>query len=156
VHSAYFGYALRDDTFERSFDFRSSSVDTELLWTGWSTPEPTGCWTDGPRAVVGLRLPNRPTGTISVAIEADVLAPAEDRSGAPITISANGTHVADINPSSQSTQHLCFIIPHAAIEDDGKLALTIDVPNPVVPASLGPSADVRQLGLHLTRLTMSA
>jgi len=156
VQNAYFGYALREDAFERSFDFRSSSVDTELLWTGWSTPEATGCWTDGPRALVGLRLPNRPTGTISVAVEANVFTPAEDHSGAPITISANGTHVADVDPSSDSTQHLCFTIPHTAIEDDGKLALTIDVPNPVAPATLGLSADVRQLGLHLTKLTMSA
>jgi hypothetical protein len=156
VQSARFGYALREDAFERSFDFRSSSMDTELLWSGWSTPEPTGCWTDGSRAIVGLRLPKRPAGDISAAIEADVFAPMRDRSIAPITIRANGTRVADIDRSSHPTQHYRFSIPRAAIADDGKLALTIEVPDPIAPATLGLSADMRHIGLHLTKLTMSA
>lgn len=150
VQSACFGYALREDAFERSLDFRASSADTELLWHGWSPPEMTGCWTNGPRAVVALRLPNRPTGDISVTLEASVFARREDRSGAPITISANGTHVGDINGLSPPTQHLRFTIPHTAIEDDNRLALTIDVPKPVM------SADRKQRGLHLTRLTLSS
>ena len=156
VQSARFGYALRDDAFGCSFDFRSSSMDTELLWSGWSTPEPTGCWTDGPRAIVGLRLPKRPAGDISAAIEASVFAPMRDRSIAPITIHANGTRVADIDRSSHPTQHCRFSIPRAAIADDGKLALAIEVPDPIAPATLGLSADMRHIGLHLTKLTMSA
>jgi hypothetical protein len=155
VHSACFGYAVRADAFERSFDFRSSSMDTELLWTGWSTPEQTGCWTDGPQAVVALRLPNRPTGDISAAIEANVFAPMRDRSVAPIAIHANGVHVADIDRSSHPAQHFRFSIPRTVIADDGKLMLTIDVPDPVAPATLGLANDTRQIGLHLTRLTMS-
>jgi hypothetical protein len=80
--------------------------------------------------------------------EASMFARREDRSRA-ITISANGTHVGDINGLSPPTQHLRFD-PHTAIEDDNRLALTIDVPKPVM------SADRKQRGLHLTRLTLSS
>jgi hypothetical protein len=33
-----------------ALDLRHGSSDLAVLWNGWSTPEPEGCWTDGPDA----------------------------------------------------------------------------------------------------------
>jgi hypothetical protein len=144
-----FGYELRDSAFEHPFDFRAPSADTELLWYGWSLPEATGCWTDGPRAVVAMRLPYRPAGDIAIAIEAQVFA------GALATISANGTHLGQIGDTSPPDRHHSFTIPHSVIEENCNLALTIDLTRLVSPFERSQSADTRKLGLHLTSLKMS-
>jgi Uncharacterised nucleotidyltransferase len=157
VHEIQLGAPTVAEAFVRPLDLRAGSPDTTVLWEGWAAPEATGCWTDGPRAVVRLRLPARPTGDLEVALEATPFADGAHRP-VRVTLEANGARVATwpLAAGPPDGGPLRAVVPRAALRDDGGLTLAIAVDGPVCPAKLGLSRDRRRLGLHVARISLEA
>jgi hypothetical protein len=121
---------------------------------GWSSPEPWGTWTIGPRSSLSpMFVPN-------AARHSDFLVEATTRAFVPnperpqaVTVRANGVVVANWRFSDSEPGHVVTAaVPSSVLERQSALSLSFDISNPISPASVGSSADQRPLGLGLMHL----
>ena len=135
--------------------FAEGTRGERLLGDGWSTPEPTGVWTDGERACLVLDL------TETVGSDLDVILNvlpfvSPEHPELEVEVSAYeqglGTHVFRYGEDADNVLHVQL---SCALLDNGPRAvLDLRLHEPARPIDLGMSADPRRLGLHLRSLTV--
>ena len=129
-----------------SFDFSRDS-QRDLRGFGWSYPEPTGCWTDGPLATLLVDPAGR---QLDLAIHCRAFLP----------IGAEALQVdLEVRGSSILPKRLTFrrhrpstIIVTLPVE--GPVEVVLRIVNSRSPASAGVSNDRRALGLHVTTISV--
>jgi hypothetical protein len=128
----------------------------EYLVAGWSVPEPNGRWTDGHRATLRFGVPPlRPDESPAVEITAHGYMP---RRGAPIRVTAvaNGKPVAKWRFGPDAPGTVRASIPREAVGPDGAVTLDLVITNPRQPWLDAGAADVRDLGLHVEAIKLTA
>jgi hypothetical protein len=126
------------------------SVSNLFGW-GWSGSEPSGRWTDGQRASMLFRLPDRPHRAVRLKLSAvPFTPPAQPRQR--VSVTANG--VGLLEQAWDGPVALDLVIPNNLVGEDGMIRLDFEMPDAVSPRSLKLSPDPRVLGIRLTRLTI--
>jgi hypothetical protein len=124
-----------------------------LFQSGWNGSESWGTWSAAPRATLRpITIPDAASDSdflIEATVRAFVANPGEVQR---VTVRANGLIVAEWVLSAVPSQQVSARIPNSALTGRRPLALAFDISNPVSPASIGLSSDVRALGLGLMTL----
>lgn len=130
-------------------DFRNA------LARGWSTPESTGVWSDGPRAV--LRLPVPPlldARRLGVVLEAIGYQPA-GRAPQRVEVSVDGRRLAEWRLEGGGYQGRRVSVPADLLAPGRPLELVLDLPDAVSPDAVRPgSGDPRRLGVGVRRIAL--
>ena len=125
------------------------------LASGWSVPEVTGVWSDGPRAV--LRLPTAGATTdrpLLISLEAlGYMAPG--RAPQRAWVSVGGRRLAEWKLDEvYYGQHVA--VPADLVSPGRPIDLVIDLPDAVSPATaIGSGADTRRLGIGIKHAILS-
>lgn len=123
---------------------------------GWAATESWGVWTQGQRASLVLRLAEAAAGDLEMAVEGRIFTtPAHPRQ--EVEIRVNGTPVAlwtavEGTPASPVWH---AHVPAAAVAGQQDIRIDFHIADPVSPAALGISSDIRLLGLGVSRLTLT-
>jgi hypothetical protein len=148
-----FGYPTRDDPFAAGMEFFDDS-NSDLLSQGWSTPDPQGRWTDGRRATIILQWPETEAADIGISLEGRLF-PKALLGRQRLKIIANGRQARSTIEHIASGRVLFRLAARPArFDKHAKIRLDLIIRRPISPASLGVSADDRQLGFMLQRLTL--
>ena len=131
----------------------------EVAWVrhvatrGLSRAEEHGRWTDGGRAQLAFRLPERPEAGVTLFLQSlGFVAPGfvnEQRVG----VAVNGTALPDLVARDTVMRTRAIEVPPEAIRPDGVVVLDLLVSTCVQPALLGISNDDRFLGILLSTVT---
>ena len=131
--------------------YRFDGVRSPLLKDGWSATEPTGTWSDGPRAVIALPLPKGLPADARLVIQLEGLSYAPPpKDGQRVTVSLEGRPVATWQVSSGPWGVYHLIIPRSAATGDA-VRLAFDFPEATSPGE----PDERLLGMGVRKLTVS-
>jgi hypothetical protein len=138
---------------ERIVFIESSGAD-RLLGDGWSELEPTGVWTVSEAASLILK-PSAPAGLdveLVLGISAFVT---RDHRKLELEVSVGGERLAEhIFRHRRAHSRIHVPLPAVARDATGRTVLELALRDPMRPADLGVSEDVRRLGIHLRSLTM--
>ncbi len=134
-------------------DFAAGGNSAFYVASGWSPAEPHGTWSNGAESVVvvpGL-VPDR-LYSVSLALGPFLVPPRVAHQD--LAIFANDIAVF----SGRLTQggSIAFTIPAEAINASRKVTFRFVCPTAVSPLTIGHSADIRQLGFAIWRLTIFA
>jgi hypothetical protein len=139
----------------QTLTFGEGGAGGGALAGGWSSPEPTGRWSDGPVAEIVLRLEGRP-GPLDLLLAADPYfgSPPRDLRA---DLRAGGEQIATLvyragDAGAAALRHAR--VAARQIDSLGELVLTIHIHHPQSPADFGASDDSRLLGLHLRSLVL--
>lgn len=116
--------------------------------TGWSTPEPGFCWTDGHFAIIRCRCAQAPRQP-ALCLTAAAFTPSGQTQR--VALSLNGLPVADLRMSSE-VQTLRLALPRDPFSPPSRITLRFDLPDATSPAESGISPDARRLGLSVRSL----
>nr|WP_284701122.1 nucleotidyltransferase family protein [Rhodoplanes tepidamans] len=135
-------------------DLSSESGDAEALWHGWSTPEPTGCWTFGPEAVLRWRTARAVAAGAVLRIEIAMVAPGRGEFRGRVGLDGGAAEDlilgrTDPGPTIALTLPTGLPAGHAC-------ALRIAIEKPCIPAETVGGDDRRPLGLHVRRVLIEA
>jgi hypothetical protein len=141
--------------------FGEGSGAERLLLDGWSALEAKGVWTDGPQATLALTpAPARP-GALELVLEGDPFVLPEHPE---LTVEAivrgeklggrTFRHRRGARLLRRRHPPLRVVVPAAARDDAGRLALELRLREPARPVDLGLSSDDRSLGFRLRSLTV--
>ncbi|BCW88985.1 hypothetical protein sos41_21400 [Alphaproteobacteria bacterium SO-S41] len=133
-------------------DFSEGGTGGIFLGGGWSSLEPWGVWSDGRWAAVQLPLPRGERTHLVFTCQAYGLKDLTEKS--VVRVRANGVELGRwifeefVDPRDYTLE----------LTTDGRPTALIEflMENPVAPSALGPSADVRQLGIGLRRISFTA
>lgn len=127
--------------------FADEDMAKKYILSGFSAKEIWGRWTDGNRAEMSFDI-----GTVGTNLELmmEYSTYAEKQQ---VIVSVNGTVVEDYVAVGAETKSI--IIPAEYVKD-GKLLLTLELPDAVSPQSRGESEDARELALAMKTLKISA
>lgn len=127
-----------------------SKYGSQILSSGWSSPEPWGVWSDGKAAKISFPCNSRQfyfnRSTLQVGLFIHPFASQD------ITIEHNGTTV--YQSSITEGENIRFPV---SVEECKKnsIDLVINIPSPKSPLELGQSTDARKLGIGLTKFTLN-
>jgi phosphoglycerol transferase len=114
-----------------------------ILGPGWSGPEPTGVWTDGPRATLRIAPTAGPAGPTVVEVNAVAFTPL-GRNDQRVDVSAAGRPLTRWRVRDGEY----FVRLPAGDAAGAPIELVFDLPDAVAPASVFPdAADRRRLGI---------
>ncbi len=123
----------------------------DFMGFGWSSPMSNGCWNNGHRASVKIRL---------AAPETDLLLKAAlrpyIRTEVPeqkIHVLANGTEIDLWSAGRQQMHQFRAVIPKALI-DSPEVEIGFHLPNAVSPRSIGAGGDERKLAIWMRSLSL--
>jgi hypothetical protein len=138
-------------------DYAIGGTGSRSLAGGWSAPETTGCWSDGPAANLVLALDERSDG-LELTLEAEPFLGVPARS-VRVDVLAAGEQVGRLiyearDPDVGKPRSIPLEARH--VDRYGELALTLAIRGPRSPFDLGLSDDRRLLGLHLRSLVLRA
>ena len=137
---------------QRIFTNSSFPANRYFLY-GWSNPEPDFCWTDGPTALMVLRLRGE-TGPLTFQGRIRIFWPGPDLPPLVISVFANGQFAEKV---AITTGEVCWIeipLPPNCLRKDGLLYLRFQIQPPRSPRDFG-SDDDRQLGFGLSEFFWS-
>ena len=119
-------------------------------WSGWSSPEAWGTWSNGQAANILLQLTTMPTADVNLIIRGQAFTP-KQHSSQKIDMFVNGKFVKRLVYARMPHDQVRVIeIPKKLILDyGGRMDIKFFFRDPVSPASLSLSSDRRQLGLGL-------
>lgn len=142
------------DLADAPLDLTSDGDGEAALWHGWSTPEPTGCWTFGSEAVLRWRAARAvPAGAV-LRIEIAMVAPGRDAFAGRIGLDGGAaTDLVLVRTDPAPTVALPLPV---GLPAGRACALRITVDNPSVPAETAGGDDRRPLGLHVRRVLIEA
>ena len=122
---------------------------------GWSFPEPWGCWIDGARGDLALRLAERPRHDLrlSISLRAHVSAAAPLQA---VTLAVNAVPLACPVLDNDGRHDIEIIVPHAVIGPEGQVDLSIWASAPHSPFSVYGSGDTRTLSAGVFDLCLVA
>jgi hypothetical protein len=142
---------IRDAT-EVPLNLHRDSSDLDVLWSGWSSPEPQGCWTEGPNAFLRWASPRDLPTDARLVIRGLCFAPRGPLRG---SISINGPH-ADICKLCQTSGAIDLSVPFRASPGQREVSVHIHFDNACSPHELGLSADNRTLGLFVQSIAIES
>jgi hypothetical protein len=137
----------------KSLSFTTGGHGLKYLGTGWSKPERTGIWSEGPVASLVFHL-GAPAKATRFVFTAKGFPP--NRSGAKQRITAAvGDRTLDFfDLDSIGAPEIAFVLPPDLVGNDGYVQIDFHIAKPKSPFELGESADVRKLGVRLIDLTV--
>ena len=146
--------------FGQLYDFQFGQPATAWLSFGWSAPEGSGVWTEGPRACIAIPLARgaAPTGAteLRAQVEGLLFVGTSDRN--PTVRAWIGGRQADVQTAGGTTgeTEVRFVLkaPSTDTSQPRVLVLEFDVTDPLRPSDCGLGADTRRLGFHLQRLSV--
>ena len=120
---------------------------------GWSVPEAWGRWTNGPEAVMVLRVADRSREAV---VYLSMVAFVPSRHEQRVEISANGSTLGTwfFDPTRQDAE-ISLRIPAGSIDSDGIVVLTFRMPDSISPSAIGKSNDLRLLGIGIKGLQLA-
>ena len=128
--------------------FAENGAGLELCAFGWSSPERTGTWTDGPLATM---LVDTQGERLDLTIECRVFAPAEAK---PVVVAAC---IGRAGPARRYEFHrhqqARFVIELP--ETSGIIEVVLHISGTTRPRDAGLGNDVRDLGLHVVKAAVS-
>jgi hypothetical protein len=120
--------------------------------SGWSDAEPQLSWTNGPVAVLALRID--PTSEpLTLHVKCGGFAKTPQGPPQPVEVFVNDQKIADWD-ALDLADHTAPI-PPAISASGGLLTVTLKIPNAVSPGSLGLSKDPRLLGLSCVEVSLT-
>jgi hypothetical protein len=138
------------DALGRALVLAAGSADERILWEGWSVPESSGCWTDGPRGSIRLRVPPFEGDGLCALLGGIRCGPGVDPGA--VSVSASGTPLpARWDGEQGGAPSLAVTIPRRCMGADGSLALAVHAPG----ATGGAPGDPRRLGVHVATLALA-
>jgi hypothetical protein len=118
---------------------------------GWGAPEDGFTWTDGKRA--RLVLPVSPTeSAVTLTMELCGYVLPGEVARQRVRISINQKFAGEWLVTDRALHKKTLKIPHEFLAGSPELAITLETPDAVVPASLGDGIDVRQLAIAISWL----
>ncbi len=150
-----FGKLFRQFPVPLCITFGIGSAGVSALATGWSKPEVSGVWTDGPEAVLILPLEWPVCGEVELILNCTAfLVPLHPVQR--ITVVVNGESCGSYRFTiTQPTQTLTIPLHHCLSRTAPSMVVCrISVERPVSPLSAGVSQDSRHLGIMLTSLRL--
>jgi Uncharacterised nucleotidyltransferase len=142
------------DAATAALDLRHGSGDRAVLWSGWSTPEPGGCWTDGPDALVRWISPRDLARSARLVIRGFAFSPGNVVLTG--TISINGRRVGTLSHLDLASRPSDLSLPLEVKPGERQINVHIHLDNPRSPPELGLSPDERRLGLFLQSIHIEA
>ena len=127
---------------------------TAALAQGWSKPEPSGVWSDGPRAVLRLDHPSlQPGAFLSVSLEALGYQPPRHTPERAF-VSVGGKRLAEWRLDGGGYHGLQVSVPAELLIPNRQLEVVLDLPDALSPNDVLPgSGDPRRLGIGIRRIT---
>lgn len=122
-----------------------------MLVSGWAVVEPWGVWTDGPRAVLRVPLPETVVAQFDVMLQGRVLK--RDRQSVKATLNGQPAGSWELPNTEVFVFHLT--VPVDVSQRGGMLTITLDIADTRSPQELGQSTDSRHLGVGLTTIRIS-
>lgn len=116
------------------------------LTEGWSYPEVLGIWTDGEQASLIYII----TDTVEEDLTLEMEIP-QYISGVSVQVYANEEWIGRFDEVSGKV--ISLRIPQACLQEDS-LIISFRIENPVCPAEIGVSPDVRYLGIMMSSATI--
>ena len=124
-----------------------------LQHEGWRESDVDGCWTSEPRAVLIFAVDD-PLGPRWLRLNFGTWVHSPQVSAQRVFIRLNDQPVGELTGSSLEPRPYALALPAGALRPDRNI-LTLDMPDAVVPASLGISPDTRTLGVSLRWLEIT-
>ncbi|HUI19182.1 MAG TPA: hypothetical protein VL244_16055 [Alphaproteobacteria bacterium] len=125
-----------------------------FLAQGWDQAEPWGRWSLGSNAALALRVELPPVGDLVLDASVGALL-AGSRHFARAKVAVNGVDVAEWQFRPEDTPgRRQAVVPRELVADTGMMVVEFKVDEPLSPAELGVSLDVRHLGLSMQSLSV--
>ncbi len=122
-----------------------------LLKEGWSQVERDFTWTDGPRGVLALPLPEvKGALMLEIYLNPMLMPPVIRRQR--LVVLVNGHDIADEFIGGECA--VAFEIPKAATEGEAGLTVELRCPDAVVPKAIGAGDDERRLGVAVREIML--
>lgn len=145
-------FLTRECSWGEPIDFTETGNAQRYLVSGWSSPEPTHCWTQGTEASIAVRLPD---GSGDVKLTADVypyLPP--DMRAQEVQIGCGETVLGRWKISKPSKVEV--IIPDKLRTPASDLRIWWRLPGATSPSSVGAGTDTRVLALAFRRIVFQS
>lgn len=132
------------------------SLKTSHGWLGWSSPEKWGTWTDAKVASIILPLYPAPDSDLYLIIDSSAFL-ARSHQSQTVKVTANGIPIGSLNyTQTHNLGQRAIKIPLSVLSISSDiLKINLIIQNPTSPASLGVSADSRDLGIAVTEIEIS-
>jgi hypothetical protein len=135
-----------------ALDVSSGGSDAAVLWHGWSRPEPHGCWTIGPLALLYWQAAREIPANCGMRIEVALVAPGSRSLRGAVAI--NGGRMTRFRCApSRGNVHIDIAVPRAIAAGES-VEMRIEIDNPRAPAETTRSSDRRSLGLCVRRIAL--
>jgi hypothetical protein len=136
----------------RSLDFSANGNGTMYLASGWSSPEPSGTWTQGSRAELKVSWP--PSHAAKLNLWMYPYTPSM-HPRQPVNVLVNGAVVARIvyDRNTPVPEPLTIDLPEEVMKR-GVQSVAFEISDPSSPALCGESGDARLLGVYIKRLEL--
>lgn len=120
--------------------------------TGWSNPEASGVWTDGPAATLVFRVPP-PSGPLrlSARLSPNIRPPSLDAQ--LVSVYVRGKNIATWRVTGPG--EFTALIPQQLVSRDLPLAVDLHIPGAVSPQELGTGSDTRRLGVQCSEISIA-
>lgn len=133
-------------------NFATGGDSHRFRTTGWSDPEPSGTWTDGPAASLVFRL-NAAEGPLQLTakLSPNIRPPRLDAQ--LVHVYVRGQKIATWRVAGLDT--FSAIIPRSLVGGGGIVTVDLHIPGAVSPQELGSGADGRRLGVRCVEMTIA-
>ena len=135
-----------------TISFATGGDSARFRTTGWSSPEETGTWTDGPVAAVALRiLPTAAPLLLRIRMHAQTKPP--EVLFQPLVVHVNGQSVASWQVADEAV--FTALVPREIAAEGGLLTIELHFPQATTSAEREEANEGRRVGIHCRELTLS-
>lgn len=136
-------------------DLTAAGNADQLSRQGFSKPEPSGCWTDGPEVHLLFSLDPAQRKDVLLTMEVGAFLVPDKIPRQQVDVRLNDTLVAAWTISDNGWFDRTMILPLAARGRGDIVSIHLSIPTCRVPAAIGVGPDTRNLGISLRRLIFS-
>jgi hypothetical protein len=141
------------DIIQTPLDLSSSGSDHDVLWHGWSKPEPLGSWTDGKAAVLRWRTVRDIAQGSILRVEVARAAPGAEDIRTRLVINDRWTGSFSCSPSKENQPFAVGLPEH--VPAGTEMTVRLEIANPRRRRQVN-IADERRLGLWVFRISIDA
>lgn len=131
-----------------TISFAAGGDSARFRTAGWSTPEQSGTWTDGPMATIVMRIPP-PRRTLLLKIRMHGWRKPPEVQFQPVLVYVNDQSVASWQVGREGV--FTAVVPREIAPGGGALTIDLHLPR----AESGEGSDPRRLGVHCRDVTLS-